>query len=60
MSIHPYKYIHIYSTSMSISERLDRLDLKIHKVGHEERLTVDGTSFNIERIISCKYNIHVK
>jgi hypothetical protein len=27
---------------MSASERLSRLDLEIHKVGHQERLTVDG------------------
>jgi hypothetical protein len=26
---------------MSISERLNQFDLKIHKVGHEERFTVD-------------------
>jgi hypothetical protein len=28
-------------TSMSTSERLSRFDLEIHKVGHQECLTVD-------------------
>jgi hypothetical protein len=60
MNIRPYKYMHTHSTFMSISERLDRLDLKIHKVGHEERLAVDGTSFTTERIISRKCNTHIK
>jgi hypothetical protein len=31
-----------HPTSMSISERLSRLDLEIYEVGHQERLTVDG------------------
>jgi hypothetical protein len=42
MSTHPYKYTHAHSTSMSTSERLSRLDLEIHKVGHQERLTIAG------------------
>jgi hypothetical protein len=39
---------------MSTSERLSRLDLEIHEVGHQERL---GPT---EGIISRKYNTHVK
>jgi hypothetical protein len=27
---------------MSISERLSRLDLEIHEVGHQEHLVIDG------------------
>jgi hypothetical protein len=41
MSIHPYEYTHAHPTPMSTSERLSRLDLEIHKVGHQERLAVD-------------------
>jgi hypothetical protein len=37
-----YEHTHAYPTPMSTSERLSRLDLKIHKVSHQERLTVDG------------------
>jgi hypothetical protein len=42
MSTHPYEHTHAHPTSMSIFERLSRLDLEIHKVGHQERITVDG------------------
>jgi hypothetical protein len=42
MRIHSYKHTHTYPTSMSTSERLSRLDLEIHKVGHQEHLTVVG------------------
>jgi hypothetical protein len=45
---------------MSISERLSQLDLKIHEVSHQERITVDGTLVPTEIIISHKYNIYVK
>jgi hypothetical protein len=45
---------------MNTSERLSRLDLKIHEVGHKERLAVDETSSPTEKIISYKYNTHVK
>jgi hypothetical protein len=41
MSTHIYKHTHVRSTSMSTSERLSRLDLEIHEVGHQERLTID-------------------
>jgi hypothetical protein len=33
-------YVHL--TSINTSERLNRLDFEIHKVGHQECLTVDG------------------
>jgi hypothetical protein len=36
-----YEYIHAHPISMSTFERLDRLDLEIHEVDHQERLTVD-------------------
>jgi hypothetical protein len=42
MSTHLYEYMYIYHTFMSISERLNRLDLEIHEVGHQEHLAVDG------------------
>jgi hypothetical protein len=42
MSTHLYKYTHVHSTSMSTSERLTQLDLKIYEVGHQEQLAVDG------------------
>jgi hypothetical protein len=33
MSTHFYTYIYTHSNFMSTSERLDRFDLEIHKVG---------------------------
>jgi hypothetical protein len=41
-STYPYEHTHTHPTSMSTSERLSRLDLEIHKVGHQERLAADG------------------
>jgi hypothetical protein len=41
-STHPYEHTHKHPTLMSTSERLDRLDLEIHKGSHEECLAVDG------------------
>jgi hypothetical protein len=32
MRTHPYEYTHAHPTPVSTSERLDRLDLKIHEV----------------------------
>jgi hypothetical protein len=47
ISTHHYKYTHVYTTLMIISEILNRIDLEIHKVGHQERLVVDGdVAFN--------------
>jgi hypothetical protein len=42
MSIHSYEYTYAHHILMSIFERLSQFDLKIHKVGHQKRLTVDG------------------
>jgi hypothetical protein len=42
MSTHPYKHMHAYPTPMSTSKRLSQLDLEIHEVGHQERLSIDG------------------
>jgi hypothetical protein len=57
---HSYKYMCVYPIIISTYERLNRLDFKIHEVGHQECLTVDGMSSFIERIINRKCNIHVK
>jgi hypothetical protein len=42
MSTHPYKYTHAHRTPMNTSERLSWLNLEIHEVDHQERVTVDG------------------
>jgi hypothetical protein len=39
---HHYEHMDTHPTSMSTSERLSQLDLKIHEVGHQEHLAVDG------------------
>jgi hypothetical protein len=36
-----YLYEHTYYIFMSISERLSKLDLKIHEVGYQECLVID-------------------
>jgi hypothetical protein len=41
MITHFYKYIYIYTIFMITSKKLSRLDLEIHKVGHQERTAVD-------------------
>jgi hypothetical protein len=41
-------------------ERLNRLDLEIYKVDHQKCLAIDKTSPHTERIISRKYNTHIK
>jgi hypothetical protein len=41
MNTHSYKHMYIYLNFMSISKRLSRLDFKIHKVSHQERIIVD-------------------
>jgi hypothetical protein len=60
MSTQFYEHTHVHLTPMSTSERLSRFDLKIHEVSHQELLTVDGDVTPTERIISRKYNTHVK
>jgi hypothetical protein len=40
-STHPYKYMHAHLTHMTISERLNRFDLEIREVDHQERIAVD-------------------
>jgi hypothetical protein len=51
-----------HPTPMSTFERLSRLDIEIHEVGHQERIAVDGDveSLLTEKIISRKYNTHIK
>jgi hypothetical protein len=39
---HSYEYTYAHFTPMNISERLIRLDLEIHEVGHQKHLDVDG------------------
>jgi hypothetical protein len=51
---------HTYFIHMNISKRLSRLDLKIYKVGHQERLAIDRDVVSTKKIISHKYNIYVK
>jgi hypothetical protein len=41
MNTYLYEYTHAHLISMSTSERLNRLDLKIHEVSHQKRLAVD-------------------
>jgi hypothetical protein len=41
-STHPYEYKHTHPTPMSTSKKLSRFNLEIHKVSHQEHLTVDG------------------
>jgi hypothetical protein len=42
MNIYLYKYIYVHSIHMSKFERLNRFDIKIYEVGHQERFAVDG------------------
>jgi hypothetical protein len=42
MSTHLYEHTHTHRIPISTSERLNRLDLEIHEVGHQERIAVDG------------------
>jgi hypothetical protein len=39
-STHPMN-TRAHPTPINISERLDRIDLEIHKVGHQDRFTID-------------------
>jgi hypothetical protein len=57
---HPYEHTYAYSIPMSTSNKLSRLDLEIHEVNHQEHLAVDENVASPERIISRKYNTHVK
>jgi hypothetical protein len=41
MSTYLYEHTYAHHTRMSISERLNRLDLKIHEISHQERLIID-------------------
>jgi hypothetical protein len=45
---------------MSTFKKLSRLNLEIHEAGHQEHLTVDETSSPTEKLISRKYNTHIK
>jgi hypothetical protein len=60
MSTHLYEHIHAHSIPMSTSERLSRLDLEIYKIDYQEHIAIDGMSPPTERIISRKYNKHIK
>jgi hypothetical protein len=41
MRTNPYEYTYADPISMSISEKLSRLDFEIHEVGYKERLAVN-------------------
>jgi hypothetical protein len=41
MSTHSYEHTHAQFILIRAFERLNRLDLEIHKVGHQERLIID-------------------
>jgi hypothetical protein len=41
MNTHFYEYTYTHPTAMSTFERLSRLDIEIHKIGHQECLAVD-------------------
>jgi hypothetical protein len=41
MSTHLYEHTYAHYTSMNTSKILSWFDFEIHKVGHQERLTVD-------------------
>jgi hypothetical protein len=60
MSIHLYEHMHVYHIFMSTFERLNQFNFEIHEVSHQKYLAVDMTSFFTERIISRKYNTHIK
>jgi peptidoglycan hydrolase CwlO-like protein len=55
MNTHLSQYTHVQPTPMNISEKLDRLDLKIYKVGQKSVSLSTKTSSITERIISYKY-----
>jgi hypothetical protein len=52
--------MHVYPILIITSKRLNRLDFDIHEVGHQEHIAVDGDISPTERIISHKYNTHIK
>jgi hypothetical protein len=66
INIYPYKHTYTHPTSMSTSKRLSWLDLEIHEIlRFTKSITKSvslstGTSPPTERIISRKYNTHVK
>jgi hypothetical protein len=41
ISTHPYKHTYAQSIHMNTFKRLNRLDLEIPEIGHQERLTVN-------------------
>jgi hypothetical protein len=42
MIINFYEHTYVHLISISTSERLGRLDLEIHEVGHQEHIAIDG------------------
>jgi hypothetical protein len=44
MNIYIYKYTHVHFIYMNASERLSRLDLEIHEIGHQECLAVGNVA----------------
>jgi hypothetical protein len=52
--------MHTHSILMSTSDRLGRLDLEIHEVGHKSVSLSTGKLLTTKKIVSHKYNTHVK
>jgi hypothetical protein len=44
MTTYFYEHMCTYSISINTFEGVSRLDFEIHKVNHQEHLTIDGTS----------------
>jgi hypothetical protein len=54
------QHTYTHPTLMDTFKRLSRLDVEIHKVDHQERLTVDGDITPTKKIINHKYNTYIK
>jgi hypothetical protein len=50
---------HTRPTHMITFKKVDRFDLEIHKVGHQECLIINGMSPTTEKIINHKYTTHM-
>jgi hypothetical protein len=42
MTTQLYEHTHAHFTHMSTPDKVSRLDLEIHEVGHQQRFAVDG------------------
>jgi hypothetical protein len=60
MSIHPYEYTYVHPTPMCTFKRLSRLILRFTKPVTKSISLSTETLPPTEKIISRKYNIHIK